>query len=95
MPPADNRLDRLLQSISDAADLLNCCERTVRGLVERGDLDLVKLGKLSRIPTTSILGLIARRRRSKPASYVPGLKQFTGVDPPMAKRRRRRAVAAE
>ena len=70
---------RLLETVADTAHMLNVSLRTVYNLAESGDLDLVKLGKATRITTASIRRLI--KRRAKPLAHVKGLRQYATEAP--------------
>ena len=80
MPPADNQLPLLL-TVDNAGFQLSICKRRVYGLAAQGLLDLVKVGaKSTRVTSASVLRLVAQGGR--PASSVPGLKQFKDQQPP-------------
>ncbi len=59
----------LLYRPEEVADLLGCSRVTVYGLLDRRELDSVKIGRLRRIP------------RSAVEAYVAGLAHTAGVRP--------------
>ena len=54
--------DRLALSLDEVAALLSVHERTVRRLVERGELEVVRFGKAVRVPREALARLLDSRR---------------------------------
>jgi excisionase family DNA binding protein len=59
---------KLLHSFDHAAKLLDSSNRTVRRLCYRGELDLVKVGRSSRVTHSSLVAFIERRRQERTAN---------------------------
>lgn len=55
-----DELDQGLLTVAEAAEMLHVCRTTVYGLMERGLLQYVKIGKARRIPKAAIRDLISR-----------------------------------
>ena len=60
-------------TVAQAAEELGCSERTIRRLIQRGDLKAVRLGSTSAIR-------IHRRDLQKILKPVPSLASLRGVD---------------
>lgn len=50
-----------LNRIHEVAARLDCCERTVRGLIARGDLEAIRIGRSVRISDEAMEQYIASR----------------------------------
>lgn len=50
-----------LLTVSEVADYLRVTERTVRDMIDRGDIPAMKIGKAYRIKRTDLEGFIARQ----------------------------------
>lgn len=48
-----------LSTVSATSELLACSERKVRGMIASGDLEVVRVGRLVRVPRHALLRLIA------------------------------------
>ena len=57
--PKDKIANQLLR-VQEAADILGCCTKTVRNLIERGDLDKVYIGSAVRVTESSLDSYILR-----------------------------------
>lgn len=55
--------ERLLLSPGEAALKLGCSPRTVWTLIQRGDLESVKLGQLRKIPADALIEYVNRLRK--------------------------------
>lgn len=59
---ADERVvPHLLYTVDEAAEALGCSRATIYGYVLSGDLPSVKLGRLRRIPATSLVDFVDQR----------------------------------
>lgn len=51
--------DKLLLDVREVASLLGCGRTYVYGMIQRGELPVVKLGRLTRIPASSVADMVA------------------------------------
>ena len=51
---------KLLLNVNEVASLLGCGRTYVYGMIQRGELPVVKLGRLTRIPATSVAEMVTR-----------------------------------
>jgi excisionase family DNA binding protein len=60
--PVENNVPKLLLSLSEAAEALSVCERTVSRLVQRGEISKVMIGNRGiRIPVASLENWIRKQ----------------------------------
>ena len=52
--------EKLLLDVNEVASLLGCGRTYVYGMIQRGELPVVKLGRLTRIPAASLADVVAR-----------------------------------
>ncbi|HUY98619.1 MAG TPA: helix-turn-helix domain-containing protein [Verrucomicrobiae bacterium] len=57
----EERVAPLLVDVREAARLLGCGRTFVYGMIERGELPVVKLGRLTRIPVIGLEALVIGR----------------------------------
>ena len=50
---------RLLLNVNEVASLLGCGRTYVYGMIQRGELPVVKLGRLTRVPVRGVTEFIA------------------------------------
>lgn len=67
-PDAAGHAPEQLYRIAEAADILRVCRRTVFALINRGELDVVGAGRLTRVPASAIAAYQRRHRRTRKAS---------------------------
>lgn len=67
-PTAEGHAPEQLYRIAEAAGLLSVCRRTVVALIDRGELDVVGEGRLTRVPASAIAAYQRRHRRTRKAS---------------------------
>ena len=53
-------IDQGLLTVAEAAKMLHVCRTTVYGLMERGLLQFVKIGKARRIPRAAVRDFVSR-----------------------------------
>ena len=51
--------DKLLLNVKEVASLLGCGRTYVYGMIQRGELPVVKLGRLTRIPACALIDFVA------------------------------------
>lgn len=49
---------RPLSTVAETAEFLSCSERKVRGLIASGELEVVRVGRLVRVPRHALLDLV-------------------------------------
>lgn len=54
-------MEKLLLDVREAASVLGCGRTYVYGMIQRGELPAVKLGRLTRIPTASLREFVERQ----------------------------------
>jgi excisionase family DNA binding protein len=97
---APPRTSRLLLDVLEVATALGCGKTYIYELIGRGELPVVKLGRLTRIPASSVEALVARRLGDRMAMDVVTATSYTA--PPTnlwgpqrgARRNGRRCVTA-
>ena len=55
-------LPRLMLTVLQAAEVLNLGRSTVYGLIDSGELESIRIGRLRRIPMEAITDYVARKR---------------------------------
>lgn len=50
--------DKLLLNVNEAASILGCGRTYVYGMIQRGELPVVKLGRLTRIPARALVEFV-------------------------------------
>jgi excisionase family DNA binding protein len=50
--------EKLLVNVNEAAHLLGCGRTFIYGMIQRGELPVVKLGRLTRIPTRALTDFV-------------------------------------
>ncbi|MHB1939270.1 MAG: helix-turn-helix domain-containing protein [Candidatus Dormibacteria bacterium] len=71
---------RLLLSVNEVASLLGCGRTYVYGMIQRGELPVVKLGRLTRIPASELEEFVRKQvslREGDLGSSGPDLAPFT------------------
>ena len=64
--------EKLLLNVDEAAHLLGCRRTYLYGMIQRGELPVVKLGRLTRVPAAAVEGFVRERlERSRPAGFGP------------------------
>ena len=53
--------ERLLLDVREVAALLGCGRTLVYGMIQRGELPVVKLGRLTRIPVSALADFVSRQ----------------------------------
>ena len=66
--------EKLLLNVNEVASLLGCGRTYVYGMIQRGELPVVKLGRLTRIPATSVADMVTR------AMALSGVDRSPGAD---------------
>jgi len=51
---------KLLLNVNEVASVLGCGRTYVYGMIQRGELPVVKLGRLTRIPASSVADMVTR-----------------------------------
>ncbi len=51
--------EKLLLDVNEVASVLGCGRTYVYGMIQRGELPVVKLGRLTRIPARSLVEFVA------------------------------------
>ncbi len=59
---------RLLLNVNEVASLLGCGRTYVYGMIQRGELPVVKLGRLTRVPSRALTEFIANEENAAPTS---------------------------
>lgn len=68
---------KLLLNVNEVASLLGCGRTYVYGMIQRGELPVVKLGRLTRIPASSVADIVTRSMVFSEADRSPS------ADPPL------------
>jgi excisionase family DNA binding protein len=55
-------LPRLMLTVLEAAEILKVGRSTVYGLIDSGELESVRIGRLRRIPMEAVTDYVARKR---------------------------------
>ena len=64
--------EKLLLNVDEAAHLLGCRRTYLYGMIQRGELPVVKLGRLTRVPAAAVEGYVRERlERSRAAGFGP------------------------
>ena len=64
--------EKLLLNVDEAAHLLGCRRTYLYGMIQRGELPVVKLGRLTRVPAAAVEGYVRERlERSRLAGFGP------------------------
>ena len=75
LPPRDRQVPKLLLSYNEAAWSLSVCERTLRNMVSRGQLAVVKIGGRTLFDPSDLRAAIeAHRTQSTPTQGPVGPK---------------------
>jgi excisionase family DNA binding protein len=64
--------ERLLDSPGEVAQKLGCSTRTVWTLIQRGDLESVRLGQLRKVPAEAVDQYVAKLRKAAQAASGDG-----------------------
>lgn len=70
---------RLLMSVAEAAAVLGVGRTTAYALIARGDLEVVHIGRVARVPITAVQDLVDRLRQSASPSQGRGILRSLGV----------------
>ena len=64
--------EKLLLNVDEAAHLLGCRRTYPYGMIQRGELPVVNLGRLTRVPAAAVEGYVRERwERSPLAGFGP------------------------
>lgn len=64
--------EKLLLNVDEAAHLLGCRRTYLYGMIQRGELPVVKPGRLTRVPAAAVEGYVRERwERSRLAGFGP------------------------
>jgi len=58
--------EKLLLNVDEAAHLLGCRRTYLYGMIQRGELPVVKLGRLTRVPAAAVEGYVRERWERSP-----------------------------
>ena len=67
--------DKLLLDVKEVASVLGCGRTYVYGMIQRGELPVVKLGRLTRIPVRAVAEFV------EAAGEAPSLVRSSAVGP--------------
>ena len=60
--------EKLLLNVDEAAHLLGCRRTYLYGMIQRGELPVVKLGRLTRVPAAALEGYVRERWEQAPTA---------------------------
>ncbi|MFZ0169298.1 MAG: helix-turn-helix domain-containing protein [Candidatus Dormiibacterota bacterium] len=67
-------MEKLLLDVHEAASVLGCRRTFLYGMIQRGELPVVKLGRLTRIPAAALDQYVLEQwgdARDRPAASLP------------------------
>ena len=67
--------EKLLLNVDEAAHLLGCRRTYLYGMIQRGELPVVKLGRLTRVPAAAVEGYVRERWERSPRAGLGSLRE--------------------